>query len=238
MPQVTRLSKFHSSWRLSSRIRRFHFFMYFLVYCVNPFVSLTPVLRWPVPTAPLGGQWATCFTLVLLVYMDTWLRSSQSSTHSSSELFFLLQNRDFDLRPETVTSQKMVGTQVRSHTDAGLVAPLHHVHTDKVTKPGLQGKRVKTLLEKQNEAPAKGERKESEDAFLSSYQALLCPAAGLNKTLLHKDSFIGGKAKHTQIHNCIHIPVTALPVCCIHASRVISIFPLVVSSALVTCSIR
>lgn len=168
MPQVTILSKFHSGWRLSSRIRCFHFFMYFLVYHVNPFVSLTPVLRWPVPTAPLGGQRATCFTLVLLVYMDTWLRSSQSSTHSSSELFFLLQNRDFDLRPETVTSQKMVGTQVQSHTDAGLGALLHHVHTDKVTKPGLQGKRVKTLLEKQNEAPAKGERKEPEDAFLSS----------------------------------------------------------------------
>ena len=54
--------------------------------------------------------------------MDTWLRASQSIGYSSLLLFLLiyfflpLQDRELDLRPETITSQRMVGTEAtKSH---------------------------------------------------------------------------------------------------------------------------
>lgn len=61
--------------------------------------------------APLGGQRATGSPL-LHTGGNTWLRSSQSRSHSLSRVFFFFcQTENVSLKPEIVTSQRMVGTE-------------------------------------------------------------------------------------------------------------------------------
>lgn len=100
LPQVTLLSKLHSRFRLSSCIHCFHPRVYFLPYDVS--AGVARVLP--------RGQRALCLLLTLLLRTRT--PGSDPAAHCQ-DFFFLWQNRESDLRPEMVTSQRMVGTQLK-----------------------------------------------------------------------------------------------------------------------------
>lgn len=131
----------------------------------------------------------------------------------SRNFFSLLQMRDFDLRPETVTRQRMVSSQITKS---------HRCRTCRSFEPCADWRGGKSLIcrekdwslwEKQNEVSCKAGQRGGVRKYLSWFLPgpALPPAIGFNKILFNKDSFIWGKTTHTQIHKHIHNPVIPLP---------------------------
>lgn len=147
--------------------------------------------------------------------------------------------RDFDLRPETVTRQRMVGSQITKS---------HRCRTCRSFEPCADWRGGKSLIcrekdwslwEKQNEVPCKAGQRGGVRKYLSWFLPgpALPPAIGFNKILFNKDSFIWGKTTHTQIPNTYTTLWSLYLYIYIHSSQVLGIFPpMLLPSFLTYCS--